>query len=75
MWSDPEVLQLNCPAAALPASHKVLTNWKLVKLKILDVSDHKRINIYPLTLDAGIIPMDSTGSGCHILKLWEQQLT
>ena len=42
-------LRLDCSKAALTTSQKVLPNWKLVELKMLDFSDRTRTGISFLT--------------------------
>ena len=42
-------LRLDCFTAALPTPQNVLSNWKLVELKMFDLSDHTIAGISILT--------------------------
>ena len=43
-WATMLDLRLDCSTAALTTSQKVLPNWKLVELKMLDFSDRTSVN-------------------------------
>ena len=45
-WETMLALRLDCPTAALTTHQKVLPIWKLVELKMLDFSDHKRTGLF-----------------------------
>ena len=53
-WAPMLALCLDWSTAALPTPQKVLSNWKLFKLKILDFSYRKRTGISILTPTADI---------------------
>ena len=53
-WATMLALRLDCFTAALTTPQKVLPIWKLVELKMLDISDRTRTGISILTSAADV---------------------